>query len=128
LVFLSAALTARGVIDKAKFVSIGTNEAGTQAANTLATATTVATGTTSSSVAGVPSGLISQTVSTYGGSPLIKRADISVSWGSASSKTVFSAGGFNFSTLQSVPSHISAFYNAGVDSAGTLLSQGAVDT
>ncbi len=128
IVFLAAALTARGVIDKSQYVSLASQSASSQAAATLGNVSSLAAGTTSASVTGIPQGQITTTVSTYGGSAYLKRADFSVTWGAASSQTLYSAGTYNFSTLVSYPNHISGLYSTGVDDTGALLSQGATDT
>ncbi len=127
MVFLSAALTARGVIDKSRFVSLASQTASSTAATSLGNAGSLANGSTSTAVSGIPQGQITTTVSTYGGSAFLKRADVSVSWGAASDRTVYSAGTFNFSTLMSVPNHISGLFSTGVDSTGALLAQGLAD-
>jgi len=128
LVFISAALTARGVLDKSRFITVGSQTAGSQAATSLGNASALAVGATNSAITGIPQGVISTTLTTYGGSTYLKRADISVSWGAASSKTAYSAGAFDFSTLIATPSHISGLFNTGVDNAGALLSQSSIDS
>src|SRR2546421_4057232 len=125
IVFLSAALTARGVIDKAKNISVASQSAGSQAASSLGGVATLATGSSIATVSGIPQGQITTTVSTYGGSAYLKRADFSVTWGADSDRTVYSAGTYNFSTLVAVPNHISGLFSTGGDSPGALLAQGA---
>ena len=128
LVLLSAALTARGVIDKSQFVGAASSSAASRAATSLGNAGSLAAGTTNSAVSGIPQGQVSTVVSTYGGSPYLKRADVSVTWGAASGKTAFSAGSMSFSTLVSQPNEIVGLYNTGVDNAGAMLAQGATDS
>ncbi len=127
LVFLSATLSARGVIDKSRFVSLAAQSASSQAAVSTGGITTLGVGSSSASVVGIPQGQITTTISQYAGSPYLKRADIAVTWGAASSRTMYSAGALSISTLMSFPNHISGLYNTGVDSAGALLAQGVVD-
>jgi len=127
IVFLSAALTARGVIDKSQSLSVASQSASSQAAVSLGNVATLATGSTSTSVPGIPQGQITTTVSAYGGSAYLKRADVSVSWGAASDKSAYSAGALSLSTLISTPNHISGLYNTGVDNSGALLTQGTAD-
>lgn len=127
LVFLSATLSARGVIDKSRFVSLAAQSASSQAAVATGGITTLGVGSSSASVIGIPQGQVTTTISQYAGSPYLKRADIAVTWGAASSRTMYSAGALSTSTLMSFPNHISGLYNTGVDSAGALLAQGIVD-
>ena len=128
LVFISASLTARGVIDKSQFLSIASQSGTTQAATSLANVNSLTVGTTNATVSGIPSGAVSTTISNYAENTTLKRADIAVSWGAASSKTTFSAGSLSIATLQSAPTHVSSIFNAGVNAAGALLSQGAIDS
>ncbi|HLJ55541.1 MAG TPA: hypothetical protein VKT77_10930 [Chthonomonadaceae bacterium] len=128
IVFISAALTARGVIDKSNNLTVATQSASSQAATDTAAASSVAVGTSTSSVSGIPGGQLTQVISTYGGSSMLKRADISVTWNASSSKTSYSAGMLSLTTLMSYPNHISNLFNTGVDGAGALLTQGSTDS
>ena len=128
IVFLSAALTARGVIDKSHFNSVAAQSASSQAATSLGSVSTLSVGTSSASVPGIPSGQIVTTVSNYGGNAYLKQADFSVTWSAASDRTLYSAGVFSFSTLMSLPNHISGLYNTGVDNSGALLAQASANS